>query len=247
MKISYGQGVVTPEEVMKFLVLTGQTESVMVDVIKNKELMKKAEELKIEISEEELQKFADHFRTVQGLFSYEDTQRFLHHYGLTEDDFEEFCEHMLLTSAVKDRLANEKKIQEYFFHNQREFDKARISILRVNDEALAKELIVQVVDDGEDFHKLARIHSVDEATKYAGGYAGDISRNRLPQDIAAKVFSAKAGDVVGPFKIENQYALALVEDLIKAELTEEMKEVIKEKIVGEWASQLLGDGIRIIS
>ena len=246
MKISYGKDVVTPEEVMKFLVLAGQTQSVMVEVIKNKELMKKAEELNIEISEEELQKFADHFRTVQGLFSGEETQRFLNQYGLTEDDFEEFCEHTLLISAVKDRLAGEKKIQEYFFHNQREFDKARISILRVNDEALAKELIIQVVDDGEDFHKLARIHSVDEGTKYAGGYAGEIPRKQLPQDIAAKVFSAKAGDVVGPFKSENQFELVLVEDLSKAELTEEMKEVIKERFVEDWTSQLLEEGIRIV-
>ena len=246
MKISYGKDVVTPEEVMKFLVLAGQTQSVMVEVIKNKELMKKAEELKIEISEDQLQKYADHFRTVQGLFSYEDTLRFLNQYGLTEDDFEEFCEHMLLTSAVKDHLAGEKKIQEYFFHNQREFDKARISILHVNDESLAKELIVEVVDDGEDFHKLARIHSVDEGTKYAGGYAGEIQRKQLPQDIAAKVFSAKAGDIVGPLKSENHFELVLVEDLVKAELTEEMKEILKERIVEEWTSQLLAEGIRII-
>lgn len=246
MKISYGQGVVTPEEAIKFLALAGQSQSVLVEVIKNKELRKKAEELKIEISEEELQKFADHLRTVQGLFSYEDTMRFLNHYGLTEDDFEEFCEHMLLTSAAKDRLASEKKIQEYFFHNQREFDKARISILPVKDEALAKELIVQIVDDGEDFHKLARIHSIDEGTKYAGGYVGAVQRKMVAPDLAAKVFSAKAGDVLGPFKSENQYELILVEDLIKAELTEEMKEVIKERIVEEWASRLFQEGIRII-
>lgn len=246
MKISYSKDVLTPEEVIKFLALTGQSQSLFFEAIKNKELIKKAEELKIGISEEELQKFADQFRTAQGLFSQEETLRFLNHFGLTEDDFEAFCEHRLLTSAVKDHLAGEKKVQEYFFQHQREFDRARISILRVNDESIAKELIVQIADEGEDFHKLARIHSIDEATKYAGGYVGVIPKNALPLDIAAKVFSAKAGNIIGPFKSENQYELVLVEELIKTELTEETKDVIKEMIFNEWASQLLEDGIRII-
>ncbi len=246
MKIAYASDVITPEEVLKFLSLTGQSQSLFFEVIKNKELMKKAKELNVEISDEELQKFADQFRADQGLFDTNETLRFLSQNGLTEDDFEEFCERMIVASAVKEQLAGEKKVQEYFFHHQREFDKAKVSILRVNDESLANELIVQVADEGEDFHKLARIHSVEEATKYAGGYAGEVFRSQLHQDAAARIFSAKVGDIIGPLKSQNQYELILVEELKRAELTEEMKAIIKDMILEEWAYQFLADGLRII-
>jgi hypothetical protein len=36
-----------------------------------------------------------------------------------------------------------------------------------------------------------------------------------------------------------------VEEVVKPELNEEVREVIKEKILGEWVSPFLKDGIRI--
>jgi len=211
MKIVYANDTITPVEMVKFLSLTWQSQPIYREIIKRKESMKKAQELKIEISDEELQQFVDNFRSAQGLFSAEATLNFLNNAGLTEDDFEVFCEISLLAAALKDHLADEKKISEYFVNNRSEFDRARISIIVVKEENLANEIVMQVNEDGEDFHALAREHSLDGATKYSGGYAGLVSRTMLTPELGAKVLNAAAGDLLGPFQHDDFYQLILVE------------------------------------
>jgi hypothetical protein len=50
---------------------------------------------------------------------------------------------------------------------------------------------------------------------------------------------------MGPFEQENLFQLILIEEVIKAELTDNLKEEIKERIFMEWASQFLKEGITI--
>lgn len=245
MKIIYSKDSITPGEIMKFLILSGQSRSLVAEMIKNKEVQKKAQELNIEVSVNELQQFADSFRAANGLFSSEDTANFLENNGLTEEDFEEFCELNLLVSAVKDRLADENKINEYFVNNRSEFDRARIAVIVVGDENLADEIIIEVTEEDTDFHTLARKHSIDEMTKFSGGYIGYITRQALPPDIAAKVFNAETGEVLGPFPVENNYQLIFIEEVKRAEMSEKLKEVIKESIFNEWAFQFYKDGIKV--
>jgi parvulin-like peptidyl-prolyl isomerase len=196
-------------------------------------------------SDEQLQEFADQYRTIRGLYTSDEMLNFLNINGLTEDDFEAFCEATILLIDLKNHLATEKKIEEYFINYRSEFDLARISILWVKGKTLADELIIQVNEEGEDFHQLARKHSVDEATRYLGGYVGNVSRGMLSPEISAKVFNAKGGDILGPFQRENLFQLILVEEVMRAELNDDVKEAIKERILGEWVSQFLRDGIKI--
>lgn len=247
MKIVYSHDTITPEEVISFLTLTGQSDAIFSEIIKNKEVIKKAKELKIELSDEQLQQFADKFRTLRGLHSAEDMINFLKNTGLKDEDFETFCESSLLAASLKEHLADEKKIEAYFVNNRSEFDCARISIIVVNDENLANEIIIQVTEDGEDFHDLARKHSLDEATKYSGGFAGMISRRVFPSEVNAKVFSASTGDLLGPFEKDGLFQLILIEEVIKAKLEGGVKEAITERIFREWLFPFLKKGIKIIS
>lgn len=66
MKITYSNDTLTPEDVVKFLSLTGQSHSIYKPIIIHKEVVKKAGELGITVSDEQLQHFADHFRTLKG-------------------------------------------------------------------------------------------------------------------------------------------------------------------------------------
>lgn len=245
MKIVYSNDTITPEEVIRFLVLTGQSDAVFSEIIKNKEVTKKANELKIRVSDDQLQQFADKFRTLRGLHSADDMIRFLENAGLSEEDFETFCETSLLATSLKEHLADEKKIEAYFVNNRSDFDCARVSIIVVGDENLANEIIIQVTEDGEDFHELARKHSMDEATKHSGGFVGTVSRRMFPSEIAAKVFNASPGDLLGPFQKDGLFQLILVEEVIRAKLEEGIKEAIAERIFREWLLSFLKDGVRI--
>jgi len=245
MEIKYSKGAITPEEVIKHLSLSGKSSDIYAEIITNKEVVKKARELNIEITDEELQQFADNLRANLGIYSYEETLNFLNHYGLTEDDFEQYCELSILTSVLKDRFADENKIKEYFINNRSEFDHARISIILVEDESLANEILMQATEEDEDFHGLAKKYSLDETTKHAGGHVGLISRSLLPPDLTAKVFNATDGDILGPYEWEGKHELILVEALKRAALNDDLKETIKERIFEEWAISFLRDGINV--
>jgi parvulin-like peptidyl-prolyl isomerase len=245
VEIKYSNGTIIPEDIVKFLALTGQAEAILKDVIKFREAKKKAAELGLKIQDEKLQEFADNFRKIYGLITAEDTYSFLNRKGLTEDDFEQFCETSLLVMSLKDNLSDETRIEEYFLNNRSDFDRSRISMIIVKDEGLANEIVMQVSEEGEDFHMLARKHSIDMVTKYAGGYVGAINRRMLDQGTAAKVFNASPGDLLGPFRQEGFFQLILVEDIKKAELDNVVVEMIKERILEEWFSYIMLGGVEI--
>lgn len=246
MDIEYAQGKFSADEVIKHLSLTGQLSAIAAEMIKAREVIKKADDMEITVSGDELQKFVDNFRTLHCLYSAEETMNFLSNSGLTVEDLETFCETTLLTAALKDRLADEKSIEAYFINNRAEFDLARISVAIVADENLANEIILQVTEDEEDFHALARAHSMDEATRYAGGHLGLISRSRFSPEMSAKVFNASSGDLLEPFPIQEGFQLILVEELIKPELNEDIKTLIKEKIFNQWSSRFLEKGVKVL-
>lgn len=245
MKITYSNDTITPEEVVRFLSLTGQSQSIYNQIIIHKEVVKKARELGLEVSDDQLQRFADNFRSLKGFDSAQEMLEFLESSGLSEDDFEAFCEASLLMADLKEHMADEKKVEKYFINNRSDFDFARISVIVIAEENLANEIIMQVTEDGEDFHALAREHSLDETTKYSCGYVGIVSRKMLAPEISAKVFNADAGDLLGPFQKDDHHQLIWVEEVIKPELTDHIKEAIKERILGQWVSPFFEEGIRV--
>ncbi len=247
MKIVYAHDHIAPHEVIRFLTITGQADSIFKEIVKMKEAVKRGKELNIVVSDEELQRFADSFRAARGLRSARETLQFFEDAGINADDFEWFCEASLLTASLEDHIAGDHEIAEYFIVNRSQLDLARIAVALVQDENVANEIVMQVNEDGKDFHALARQYSVDEATRYAGGYVGLITRNMLPPEVAVRVFNATAGDLLGPFQRGELFQVILVEEVIKAELSAEVKEVIKKRIFDEWISQFMKGGVKIVS
>lgn len=239
VKIKYSQGHIETDEVVKFLSLAGQAEPVLKGIILGKEAAKKAAGLKIEASDEEVQAFADHWRLARSLFTARDTLDHFKRNGLTVDEFSDFCEQAVLMRKLKDHLASESRVREHFLHHRAEFDRARISTMTVRDKNLAEEIVVQVAEEKADFHVLARRFSQDENLKDAGGYLGFVARGRFRSDIAARIFNAAPGSILGPFREEGAWLVILVEDVVKAALTEKTRDLIKDRIFEEWVASFL--------
>jgi len=164
--------------------------------------------------------------------------------GLTIEDLEQFCEGSVLEEQVKNALFDDAKIEAFFVNNRTEFEYVRISVITVADVNLAKELLLRIAEDGDDFHVLAREFSIDD-TKYGGGYAGIIHRGMLPPETAAKVFNAAAGSVIGPFPAEKGFRLILVEEIVACELDDTVRGRIKESLFSQWLHSRLRQGIRV--
>jgi peptidylprolyl isomerase len=243
LEIHYSKGFFHADDLAKHLKLTGQGDSIYFQIIQVREAVKKAKSLGLTISQDDLQNYVDGFRISFGLHGAEDTKRFLSDAGATVDDLEAFCEAALLTAAVKDHLADDATVEAHFINHRARYELARISVAVVANADLAREIVMQVTEEDEDFHKLARTHSLDEATRYAGGYVGLVSRETLPAEVSAKVFNARPGEMLGPFKDADGLQLILVQELIKPELDDHLKEQIRQEIFEAWASQFVRDGI----
>src|SRR5262245_4033655 len=201
-------------------------------------IRQEAAERAIEVSDEELQSAADEFRAAHDLYDIAATEAWLTARRLTFEDWESFIEGNVLRQKLREAITADK-IEQHFAVNKLSFDAAELSRLVVRDEEVARELRAQIVDDAADFHLLAREHSVDAATRPAGGYAGKLKREDMEAVVESAVFGAQPGSVIGPFKLEDGWHLIKIESLHRAELDDALRETIKEKVFAEWFEERL--------
>ncbi|MFZ5642458.1 MAG: foldase protein PrsA [Bacillota bacterium] len=177
---------------------------------------------------EELQDWFDTFRKRQGLFSAAETENWMKDNYLTIDDLEKEAEISVLSGKITDSFPKDV-VEKYFVENKVNMDAVELYMLTVNEKEVAMELLAQIKEDGMDFMLLAREYSTDERAKL-GGYLGTIRRPNLQGNIAAAVFGAKPGDVVGPFETEAGHTLFQVSAIYPAVLDEQKEKEIRNNL-----------------
>jgi putative peptide maturation system protein len=192
----------------------------------------------IEVSDEELQSAADEFRAAHELYDVASAEAWLAARRLTFEDWDAFIEGIVLRQKLCDAITADK-IEQHFAVNKLAFDAAELSRLVVPVEDIARELRAQIVEEGADFHSLARTYSIDAATRLAGGYAGKVARVEMEAAVESAVFGAQTGNVVGPFKLEDGWHLIRIESLHRAELDDALRETIKAEVFSEWFEERL--------
>jgi peptidyl-prolyl cis-trans isomerase C len=74
------------------------------------------------------------------------------------------------------------------------------------------EAVRKLLASGAAFDGLASQRSIDAATRFNGGDLGYFTVDTMPDAYAEALKTAKAGDVIGPFKTDAGWALLKVED-----------------------------------
>jgi putative peptide maturation system protein len=190
----------------------------------------------IKVSDEELQQAADNYRMQNDLHDAETTEDWLQAQKLSYEDWESLLESQVKEAKLREALTA-ASVEQRFTEQRLTLDKAAISRLVLAEEGVARELRAQIVEDGADFHALAREYSTHANTRPAGGYAGLISRTDMEPALEAAVFGSQPGKVVGPIKTDDGWELVKVERLALAELDDEMRETLKTKLFNEWLSE----------
>jgi parvulin-like peptidyl-prolyl isomerase len=192
------------------------------------------------VSDAELQKAADHFRQRHGLHGAEQTQQWLAREGLTVEDFESGQERDLLLAKLRRHLT-EPHVTSQFNYQRDRYARATLRQIVVASEGTARELLSQITEEGQDFAALARTHSLHGPSRLAGGSLGVVARYALPAAVAAAVFAASPGDVVGPLPGPDGFRLLLVEELLPPELDDEIQSVIRQELFDAWLKDQLRD------
>lgn len=227
--------VITPDEFIKLLRLTGKFDSLMDEVVKQKVTVQAARLTGIEASAEAIQEHANEFRRERGLYRAVDMNRILDAMDLTLAEFERYVTESLLYKAMNARVESDEAVQEYFRLNSPLFDAVDVSHMIIASEGMAREIVATVQDDPDLFEEMASEHSIAD-TKKDGGHFGRVLRGSLQSDIESKIFQASVGEILGPLEHPGGAAFELfrINSRTPAKLDGDTVDEIKKRLRNEW-------------
>lgn len=120
----------------------------------------------------------------------------------------------MLVEGVVDRAVTDQAIQTLYDE--------QLKRSKLTDEIHARQIVVPTQADAETIKKqlaagaafegLALERSVDPATRFNGGDLGYFTTDVMPDAYEAALKDAQKGAIVGPFKVENGWAVVRVDD-----------------------------------
>jgi len=188
---------------------------------------------RLEVTDEEVQRAADDFRSKRDLYDEKRTDSWLARNYLSNAEWEASLEDQIIRLKLRDHLMS-ARVEKYFAEQSLSFDTATISRIVVKEENVAKELRAQIVEDDADFYSVARKHSIDLLTRPAGGYSGLVRRTEMEPRMEAAVFGTQPGRTVGPIKTHAGWELVKPESIHLATLDDSLRETIKSLLFEDW-------------
>jgi peptidylprolyl isomerase len=227
--------IIGTDDFVRTLKLTGQFESLIEQLVRDKLTVKAARKQGIRVPVEEIQERADQFRRVRGLHRAADMNNYLDTFGVSLDDFETFITDSLYQEKMMALVCSDKAVEEYFKLNSPRFDSIEISHIVLDTEGKAKEMVSYLRDDPDSFAEMAREHSIAD-TREQGGLIGKVLRGSLKSDIEAKVFNAAPGDLLGPFASPDRsfFEIFMVNAKHPATLDEDTAAEVRRLLREEW-------------
>jgi len=171
-------------------------------------------------------------RRAIGLESADDTRHWLEETRFSLDHLKSACGLLVLQEKVW-RSIPEADIEAYYNGHTEDFARVDLYGCRVKNRKQADD-IADRVRGGASFHLEAIAHSIDAETAPKGGYIGRVSRNEVPEEIRVSVFSVDPGDVIGPIKLREGFAIFTVTGVFRPsldDLGEDIRNLLFDQLV----------------
>jgi parvulin-like peptidyl-prolyl isomerase len=104
---------------------------------------------------------------------------------------------------MMEQVCSDAAVEQYFKLNSPKFESVEISHIVLDSEGKAREMMSALADDPDSFAEMVSEYAVGEA-RDNGGVIGKVLRGSLRPDLEARVFSAAAGDLLGPFPSQDR-------------------------------------------
>ena len=231
--VIFSRASIEPDEIIDFLKRNIQLKEVYQRILQQRVIEQAAQERGLTVTPEEIQAEADRMRREKRLERAADTLAWLAEEMMTPDDWEEGIRDRLLSKKLAEHLFA-KDVEKLFTQNRLNFDQISIYQILVSDASLAQEIFYQIEEQEISFYEAANLYDLNEKRRLQFGYEGPIDRWKLRPDIAAIVFGAKLGEVIGPIQTEQGYYLMTVEEFIPAELTPQRYQELLDGMFQEW-------------
>ncbi|MGO4532544.1 peptidylprolyl isomerase [Paenibacillus sp. 2TAF8] len=159
--------------------------------------------------------------------------------GLSKQDLELEAGYRLLLEKIATAgiQVKDDAIEQYWVEHREDYitpEKYDLSIIVVKGKS-ESEALLTALRNGKDFEETARSESEDSYSRDAGGRLGWIEQNDpfQPKSILQLAANMEIGEIAGPVKVENGYAIIKMND--KAERQEQSAKEVHEEIRMELA------------
>lgn len=207
----------------------------------------------IEVSERELDQRLE--QTIQEQFGgQEGYERFLEQQSFTEEEVLEQLRLVILSEEVQNQLApsepeiTDDQLEQVYEANSDQFTTpesrdVRLVLTRTAEEA--EQALAELEQDGseENFARVARELSIDEATRSTGGLRQGVVAGQSDPALDEAIFSAPEGELVGPIETEGGFYVFRVESITPEETQalEDVEEDLRASLAGTLAQQQAED------
>ena len=189
-----------------------------VDAVARYHLVQKvAEDRKVVVTDDDLQTAADHFRASNGLYSSDETHRWLARHMMTLDDLEVYLEAQLLEEKLSISFT-QAEVRKMFEGMREEFDSVIMRSIIVGQEPLAVELKAMIDEGAESFEVLAGRYCNQRHDQLAQGRLSVHHRRDLSKDVADILFAAHPGTVFDPSLGAQGWMVQRLEEICPAAL-----------------------------
>lgn len=189
-------------------------ENILEKMIMDKIIKIETEKMDIFVSEEELNKKIKEYIDATG--GEEEFKSYLEESDLSENFFREnLRKELLMNKHRKEIIENlsitEEQAKEYFKDNKESLVLVRVSHILVKTEEEGQKVLNRL-DNGEEFSKLAEELSVDKQSSIVGGDLGYITKGDRVSEFEEAAFSLKVGEISEIIKTEVGYHIIKAAD-----------------------------------
>lgn len=224
---------VHPEAIVQFLKQQLGLREICQKLLIQQVVQHAAQARNIAVTPEEIQAEADRQRYEKRLESAATTFAWLNEQLITPNDWEMGIQNHLLAQKLAEALFA-SEVEKYFAEHRLDFEQISLYRFTVPYAELAQELRFQIEEGEVSFFEAAHLYDVNEQRRPQCGYEGKLYRWSLDPEIAAAVFSATVGEVIGPIQQNQSFDLLMVESFVSAELTPTIRKEIIDRLFQEW-------------
>lgn len=199
---------------------------------RDERILKICKQLRISLSDQELQAAGDAFRLEYKLLGVPATLAWLSQQRITVEDWSQGIRVEQMTRKLKEHLFGEI-IDTHYLNNRNDYRRVALSQILLDDlpDALKFAHIIQKGDTS--FCAIALEYSKDKQAKKNGSFVGIFFIKKLMPKIAEAIADVEEGEVIGPIQTQLGYHVLRVEKWVPAELHEVREEVL-ESLFQEW-------------
>jgi PPIC-type PPIASE domain len=225
---------VTVADVILHLKAKGTFRTAIYEIIEQRVIEYKLREHDVTLPQADIDERVQARRTTLGLWDEAAFASYLKHFGLAKEQWLETISAEMRRERLRETVVTKDLVQNYYRQHSARFTSISVARIACRTKTDAEKALSAATDSVTDFVELARQYSVDENTRFSGGYIGNLKRGMLPSEVDERAFACRDDGVIGPFSENGMWTIYKIYSRTVTKLNEALVKQIKDVLFEEW-------------